>query len=79
MDERLAEPISGREVRTLLERLGTAEFGGKDVARVGDLIEVTDADPHVVARLFGEIRRQDYQAPRVSSASPCSTRRWTSA
>lgn len=57
----LAEPITDDEVRSLLERLGTAEFGGPEVSRVGDLIEATDADTQLVARLLGEIRHEDYQ------------------
>lgn len=57
----LAEPITDDEVRSLLERLGTAEFGGPEVSRVGDLIEATDADPQLMARLLGEIRHEDYQ------------------
>jgi hypothetical protein len=57
----LAEPLSDAEVRTLLERLGSREFGGPESATVGAVVEATGSDAETVGRLLAEIRKEDFE------------------
>lgn len=57
----LAEPLSDAEVRTLLERLGSQEFGSSENATIGAVIEATGSDPVTVGRLLAEIRKEDFE------------------
>lgn len=57
----LAEPLSDAEVRTLLERLGSREFGGSEEATLGAVVEATGAEPALVGRLLAEIRKGEIE------------------
>lgn len=57
----LNEQMSDAEVRTLLERLGSKEFGGSESATVGAVVEATGADLATVGRLLAEIRKEDFE------------------
>jgi hypothetical protein len=57
----LAEPLTDDEVRDLLERLGSKEFGGSDQATVGAVVEATGADVQTVGSLLAQIRKEDFQ------------------
>lgn len=57
----LAEPLSDAEVRTLLERLGSREFGGPEDATLGSVVEATGSDAATVGRLLAEIRKEDFE------------------
>ena len=57
----LNEPLSDAEVRTLLERLGSREFGGPESATVGAVVEATGSDAATVGRLLAEIRKEDFE------------------
>lgn len=57
----LSEELTDGEVRTLLERLGSREFGGSESATVGAVVEATGSDPTTVGRLLAEIRKEDFE------------------
>lgn len=57
----LAESLSDSEVRTLLERLGSVEFGGSEDATLGAVVEATGSDVATVGRLLAEIRRGEFE------------------
>lgn len=57
----LAEPVTDAEVRTLLERLGSREFGGPEDATLGSVVEATGSDAATVGRLLAKIRKEDFE------------------
>lgn len=57
----LNEPLSDAEVRNLLERLGSQEFGGPETATLGAVAEATGSDPTTVGRLLAEIRKGEFE------------------
>ena len=57
----LDEPLSDAEVRTLLERLGSAEFGGLETATLGAIVEATGSDLTTVGRLLAGIRKGEFE------------------
>lgn len=57
----LNEPLSDAEVRNLLERLGSQEFGGPETATLGVVAEATGSDPTAVGRLLAEIRKGEFE------------------
>lgn len=57
----LNEPLSDAEVRTLLERLGSQEFGGPETATLGALVEATGSDVTTVGRFLAEIRKGEFE------------------
>jgi hypothetical protein len=59
--ELLAEPLTDEEVRDLLERLGSKEFGGPEHATVGAVVEATGANPATIGNLLALIRKEDFE------------------
>ena len=59
--ELLAEPLSDEEVRDLLERLGSKEFGGPENATVGAVVEATGSSVETVGNLLALIRKEDFE------------------
>lgn len=60
-DELLNETVTDAELREILDRIGHAEFDGNTQTTVRDIVEGTSADPMLVARLLGEIRKEDWE------------------
>ncbi len=60
-EDLLSEQMSDAEVRTLLERLGSKEFGGSESATVGAVVEATGTDVEIVGRLLAEIRKENFE------------------
>jgi hypothetical protein len=59
--ELLAEPLTDEEVRDLLERLGSKEFGGPENATVNSVVEATGASVDTVGNLLAQIRKEDFE------------------
>ena len=59
--ELLAEPLTDEEVRDLLERLGSKEFGGPENATVNAVVEATGASVATVGNLLAQIRKEDFE------------------
>jgi hypothetical protein len=59
--ELLAEPLTEEEVRDLLERLGSKEFGGPENATVNSVVEATGASVDTVGNLLAQIRKEDFE------------------
>jgi hypothetical protein len=59
--ELLAEPLTDEEVRDLLERLGSKEFGGPENATVNSVVEATGASVATVGNLLAQIRKEDFE------------------
>jgi len=59
--ELLAEPLTDEEVRDLLERLGSKEFGGSEHSTVNSVVEATGASVETVGNLLALIRKEDFE------------------